>query len=448
MHEKLIDRLGNFIELERELRNAHSSKEMEFVACNLSKRVLNYETAIFLNRIRGQWRVSTVSGTSDFESTAPIVLLAEAVLKSRSPVSSVVTIVAADTVDEATKDKFAALNLLELSVVSLNSSMHPNSASHPAAIVFLRDKPWQSHEQKLLEQLTEVIEHSRKALSAQRKRSVSESFWRLGRPGKRWVVAALLLLAFLPIRQSIIAQGEITARSPSIVSTSVEGVIKEVLVRPNQQVKAGQVLVRLDSADYEHNKNTTVKELDLANERLRKAMQEALGRQSTKNVIAELQSEVLLKKLELDYLEEVGARMELTASRDGIVLFTSQKDWIGRAINAGEKIMELAASDDQQFEIWVAANDAIELNEHSPVKFFPDANPLDSVKGSVDTVSFFASKSGDGVMSYRVLGSIGDSLESTRLGMKGTARIYGEKVSLAYFLFRKPLSAVRQTAGI
>ena len=252
----------------------------------------------------------------------------------------------------------------------------------------------------------------------------------------------------MPIRQSIIAEGEITARSPSIVSTSVQGVIKEVLVRPNQRVNEGQVLVRLDSTEYEHKKNTIHKELDLANERLRKAMQEALGKQSRKNVLAELKSEVSLKKLELAYLEDVGVRMELKAGRDGIVLFGSPKDWVGRAVNAGEKIMELAAGDDKQFEIWVAANDAIELDRDSAVKFFPDANPLESVEGSVETVSFFATNSEEGVMSYRVLGNIGEDSETTRLGMKGTARIYGEKVSLAYFLFRKPLSAVRQTAGI
>lgn len=34
-----------------------------------------------------------------------------------------------------------------------------------------------------------------------------------------------------------------------------------------------------------------------------------------------------------------------------------------------------------------------------------------------------------------------------RIGMRGTAKIYAEQVSLGYYLFHKPLAYVRQTIG-
>ena len=163
MHEKLIDRLGSFIELERELRNATNSKELEFVACNLTKRILNYETALFVSIRRGQPRVSTVSGTSDFELTAPVVLLTEAVVGTQSSVSSAVRVVDPDALNEKLQSGFSELGLSEMSIVSLNRSDRSRSDVLQASIVFLRDKSWQVHELKLLEQLAEVIEHARKA---------------------------------------------------------------------------------------------------------------------------------------------------------------------------------------------------------------------------------------------------------------------------------------------
>jgi hypothetical protein len=34
------------------------------------------------------------------------------------------------------------------------------------------------------------------------------------------------------------------------------------------------------------------------------------------------------------------------------------------------------------------------------------------------------------------------------MGLKGTAKIYGDKVPLFYYLMRRPISALRQTFGI
>jgi len=35
-----------------------------------------------------------------------------------------------------------------------------------------------------------------------------------------------------------------------------------------------------------------------------------------------------------------------------------------------------------------------------------------------------------------------------RIGLRGTAKLYGEKVSLAYYLLRRPITFVRQHLGI
>jgi len=70
------------------------------------------------------------------------------------------------------------------------------------------------------------------------------------------------------------------------------------------------------------------------------------------------------------------------------------------------------------------------------------------VIGEVDSVGFFASRSDTDELAYRIVAEPADGGDTLRLGMKGTARVYGDKVSLAYHVLRKPISAIRKNVGV
>ena len=54
-----------------------------------------------------------------------------------------------------------------------------------------------------------------------------------------------------------------------------------------------------------------------------------------------------------------------------------------------------------------------------------------------------------GVSSYPVLARVNDpTAPPERLGLRGTARVYGEPVSLFYYLLRRPITALRQWTGV
>ena len=51
-------------------------------------------------------------------------------------------------------------------------------------------------------------------------------------------------------------------------------------------------------------------------------------------------------------------------------------------------------------------------------------------------------------LSFAVSARLENETEYTpRIGSRGTAQIYGENVSLGFYLFRRPLAAVRQWMG-
>ena len=61
---------------------------------------------------------------------------------------------------------------------------------------------------------------------------------------RRWLLIALLVIVLFPVRQSALAPAEIVAMSASVVASPLDGVVKQIHVRPNQPVKAGAIVSR------------------------------------------------------------------------------------------------------------------------------------------------------------------------------------------------------------
>jgi len=440
MHDKLINKLTDFIQFERELRSAPDINALGFTAVNYLRRLVKYDVALLLVEKNGRQRVNSISGVSDFDPRAPLVTTCEALCNHPDISVDNTRVHVGDTLPANIAQKFDDIRITQLVSAGLGDGV--------ATLALTREKPWQKHELQLLQQAGEVLEHAIGVFSVQQKVSILKKVSAGLKPNWRWALCGLALVSFVPVPQSIIASAEVTARTPDVVTAGLNGVIEEILVRPNQTVNAGQLLVRFDNTDLTHRKNTLQQELALAEERLRKARQQTLNTTVEKSEFAELVSEIELKRLELNYVNETMNRLEIRADSDGVVLFSRKQDWMGRSVATGEKIMEIAAADDNQFEIWVAANDAIDINAGKPIKFFPDAKPLESVIGEVDSVGFFASRSDTDELAYRIVAEPADGGDTLRLGMKGTARVYGDKVSLAYHVLRKPISAIRKNVGV
>ena len=53
----------------------------------------------------------------------------------------------------------------------------------------------------------------------------------------------------------------------------------------------------------------------------------------------------------------------------------------------------------------------------------------------------------DGTLAYVVRAALVPGHNFPRIGLRGTAKIYGERVTLFYYLARRPLAAARQFLG-
>jgi len=117
-------------------------------------------------------------------------------------------------------------------------------------------------------------------------------------------IAALALIGLIPIPMTTLAPAEVVADSPFILSAEFDGVIKEILINPNAQVKAGDPLVQLDDVTLRNELILANKELQLAEVRKRMAGLRAFVDAESKRELAVADAEAKLATARRDYAQE------------------------------------------------------------------------------------------------------------------------------------------------
>jgi len=99
--------------------------------------------------------------------------------------------------------------------------------------------------------------------------------------------------------------------------------------------------------------------------------------------------------------------------------------------------------------VWLPVANAINLDTGSQIRLFLRVAPLSPLTASLTQTSYQATLSPENIPAYRIRGRFdGDASQLARIGLKGTAKLYGETVPLVYYLMRRPLAALREWSGL
>lgn len=242
------------------------------------------------------------------------------------------------------------------------------------------------------------------------------------------------------------APGELVPSDPAAVRAPLEGVIEGFHVKPNQIVKKGDPLFDFDQAQLASRAAVAEQALSTAEAEYRQALQQALNDGKSKGMLATLQGKIEERRAETGFLQGQSERARVLAPRDGIALFDDPSEWIGRPVATGERVMRIAAPGDVEVEAWLPLGDAIPLEPGAGITLYLASDPLDPVAATVRYVGYEAQPRPDGSYAYRVRAKLAETT-AARVGLKGTAKLSGAWVPMAYWMLRRPLATIRQTLG-
>lgn len=314
--------------------------------------------------------------------------------------------------------------------------------------LFAKETPWTEQEIGILLHLHKTYAY---CLSTLHKETGRWKKWLSAVFSRKGIVigsAALGLLMLIPVRLSALAPAEIIALNAFSVASPQDGVIANFNVEPNVKVKKGDLLFSLDNTSISNRVEVATKGLEIAKSDALVAEQRAFDDLKGKSELANAIGRMREKEAELASIETLRARVEVRAERDGIAVFVDANDWIGRPVQTGERVMQIADPSDAGLLVWLPAQDALNIEAGAPIKLFLHTQPLDPIAATLRQTSYQALQSPDNVMSYRLKGSFNNVNQLPRIGLRGTARISGGWSILGYYLFRRPIAAARAWTGL
>jgi len=431
--------LSILLQLTKRVRDAASVQEIGFIAVNESKQLLHYRQAALWLKGKG---VFAVSGLPEADGSSPYVQWLGACCKAWQQGD------VCKPVEPGELPQMLAASWHEwLPPHAAVAPLRGKSGEEMGLLLLARDEEWQELDLALLEELAGIYAHGLASFGKGRPwlagfaRLKASAWWKVGG------AAALLGSLFVPVRMSVQAPAEVVPKDPFVVRSPLDSVIDRFHVQPNQQVAQGQLLFEFDRTNLKTKHGVASKAFEVAAEEYRQVAQSALLDDKSRVEIEPRRGKMEEKATELSYSRALLNKSEVRAPRAGIAVFGEQSDWVGKNVSVGERVLTIADPGRVEMLLRLPVADAIDLSVGSPVRLYLLTDPQHPLAGKVRYAAYKPEVSAAGVAAYRIKAEFAPGVKPPRIGLTGTARIFGSEVPLGYYLFRRPLTALRQRVG-
>jgi len=436
-------KIARLIGLEKKTREAKTQDELNFVVANETRQIIDYVNSfLLLKSPTDKFQVKATSDLATVDRTAPLITFIENVVNESGYNLKEIQNLDVDKVSKkikVKKPKNLPDNILCIPILSPQKGLQ-------GYLILSRNEKFIENEIELSRHLSVTYGHAFNSFLTD---FSIKNFLKKYLVGSRaWIVIIIIILvSIIPIKITSTAPVEVVPKNPILITSPFDGVVKNIVANNNDKINSGDLLVMLEDTDLLNNYNLSKQSLQVAEKELLRSRQSSFTDNKEKARLAELVAQVDLKKAEVESTGEKLKNTKLYASKKGIAIVDQKNDWQGRPVSVGEKIMTIANPNNVEFLVWLPVKDSLIIKENSNVKVFLDINPIKPLKGKLLRASYEPSLSPEEVLSYK----IGVSYEGEvppRIGLRGTAKIYGSRVTLFYYLFRKPITFVRQLIGI
>jgi len=259
-------------------------------------------------------------------------------------------------------------------------------------------------------------------------------------------ILLFLLIVRIPLR--VIAPCEVVAQDPFFITAPLEGTIEEVVVEPGEFVNKDQTLYEYDKRVALRNLRVAEKEKEILEAEVARANTLGLQDKRSRAELRLLQLKLEKEKVNLNLAKWQASQLTQNAPVSGIVMLDNPDAWRGKSVQVGQRIMTINDPEETKLRIWIPESDNVVLNPDTPIKVILNISPQTSHFAKLNYIANESVLNPQRAPSFVAEANWIKQPEGIKLGLKGTAILYGENVSLFYFLIRKPWSTLRNTLGI
>jgi multidrug efflux pump subunit AcrA (membrane-fusion protein) len=273
--------------------------------------------------------------------------------------------------------------------------------------------------------------------------------WAVGPTHTAWKVAGVLVLAaslflvFYETTYRIGAPMELIPRERRTIAMPFDGIILRVPegIEPGATVREGQLLVELDTREM-HLARLEAEAQIVQSER---QADEALKRgESGRAEAAQARAKADQARARRDLLTRQIERSRIVAPMDATIISGDLRDKVGAAVKLGDRLMELARTDDMLVVARVDDRDIALIGIGTTGEISPKSNPSLTLPVTVETIVPLAkAHEGENVFEVRASLPPGTLPRWAMPGMEGQARFNTERHSLAWIASRRIVDTLR-----
>ena len=444
MSEDQLNRLSRIFTFEKKLREAQSVVELRYIVTNELRSIIPYLNAFFGSWTRpNKFKIEAISDIAVVEKTSATTTLMQKIMRQK--LEDVVQEPHAFQIDpeslKPAKDEKPLPN--KFLWVPCISAIKGNQA----ALLLVRNDEWSEQEIEYLNHLSSAIGH---AIGALQKDHPFEKFIKLLKNTfiRFIVVSALIGSMFIPISLSTIGSVEVVPQNPYYINSPLEEVIEEVLVENNDVINDQQRIISFEKTQLQNSYDLSLQELAVIETELLQAQQSSFQSKQDKALLAQLQRKIQIAQEKVNYQKYLLDESNVLSPTSGVAVIKDKSLIVGKPFKVGETIMMVADPDLVLVEIMIPVQDSITIKKDANINVFLDSNPLNVLKAKVTKFSYEPELTPSNILAYKVTGQLIDDANNPRIGLRGSAKIFGEKVHLYFYLFRKPIIFLRQSLGL
>jgi multidrug resistance efflux pump len=425
------------LQFEADIRRCVKNEELIFHLANQLNRLIPYEQVfVFTKKTPRKCYVVAASDLSQIENSSPLIRLLNKWASTMAPKDVSQTYGLTDIVGESIDFPYNHAYWLPI---------QSETAQATHFLLLFSNKPYTEQQQALLNRLSAVYEHAFRAVSAKKQPTSSR------RSGFLLLKIALLTAFFavctFPFPISVMAPVEVIAKEPFIVTAPFNGVIKKILISPNTKVQQGQILATFEDIQLRNEYLIEQQRLAVAKANFEKVQGAAFANSESAHELSIARAELSLALVEARYTREQLSRTQIRSPNAGLVIYNDKEGLEGKAVQVGERILQVAQVDKISYRIDLPVGQAIAFKDGARITIYLDSAPLGGHQAKLNSASYLPKVAADGIASYTLLAQPTEG-SIPKIGARGTARIYGDNAPLIWHFLRRPVNAVRQWLGV
>lgn len=433
-------KFAEVVNIQRKIHEAKNVTELSFIIVNETQKLIPYDLAILFKNDDGKYKILNISGQSEFSKTSNFAHKIEKIAcMIEHPDQQQVITNESLTSEVSTFEEYCASNKPSI-------LWQPIVDEDKKVLYGLWIESWENkkYNKGQLNILSTVC---------QSYATVSKRFHRhfFSRRNLRYGIAiasllTLFALCFLPISLRVVAPCELVPLDPYIITTPLSGRLDHIITNHGQEVNKGDLLFSYNKEIPIHQLRMKQKEYEVAAAKLAKAENTSHTEPESLQSLQSLILQAEKSNIDVEMLQYQIQLMDVTSPISGKVEIEKPEQWRGKNVDVGEKVMTVYNDKNTFIKIQIPYDDRIDFDWDRPIKVFLNPTPEKSYPARLTYISSFTIVTEKQTIVFLAEAEWIEK-NNLKVGLKGSAILYGDKVPLIYWLLRKPLNTFREIIG-